>query len=90
MIQLSEAEEAILKFWRGYIRTKGDKSVRPVMLYYLMAEMLVEYTGNLPKKERPNRPVESALNSIGCYEGTFSKWRKKWLKVWLGMPKNEG
>ena len=33
MIQLSEAEEAILNFWRGYIRTNGDKSVRPVTKY---------------------------------------------------------
>ena len=33
MIQLSEAEKAILKFWRGYIRTNGDKSVRPVTKY---------------------------------------------------------
>ena len=33
MIQLSEVEEAILNFWRGYIRTNGDKSVRPVTKY---------------------------------------------------------
>ena len=33
MIQLSEVEEAILKFWRGYIRTNGDKSVRPATKY---------------------------------------------------------
>ena len=33
MNQLSEAEEAILKFWRGYIHTNGDKSVRPVTKY---------------------------------------------------------
>lgn len=84
MEKLSEAELAILRFWRGYIRTKCDKSVRPVLLYYLMAEMLIEYTGKLPEKERPHRPVEAALNSIGCYEGTFSKWRKKWLSVWIG------
>lgn len=85
MEKLSEAEMAILRFWRGFIRTKCDKSVRPVMLYYLMAEMLVEYTGNLPEKERPKRPVEYALNSIGCYEGTLSKWRKKWFRVWLEL-----
>ena len=33
MIQLLEAEEAILNFWRGYIRINGDKSVRPVTKY---------------------------------------------------------
>lgn len=88
MEKLSEAELAILRFWRGFIHTESDKSVRPVLLYYLMAEMLVEYTGNLPEKERPKRPVEYALNSIGCYEGTFSKWRKKWFIVWIGYKEN--
>jgi len=84
MEKLSEAELAILNLWRSIIRTKCDKSVRPVMLYYLMTEMLIEYIGSLPKDERPNRPVEYALNSIGCYEGTFSKWRKKWFRIWIG------
>ena len=85
MEKLSEAELAILRFWRGFIHTESDKSVRPVLLYYLMTEMLIEYTGNLPKKKRPSRPVEAALNSIGCYEGTLSKWRKKWFRVWLEL-----
>ena len=90
MIQLSEAEMAILNFWRRYIRTGSDKSIRPTLVYYLMVEILIEYYGNLPKDKRPRRPSEAALNSIDCYQGTFSNWRKKWLKVWLGLPKNEG
>lgn len=66
MEKLSEAELAILRFWCGFIPTESDKSVCPVLLYYLMTEMLIEYIGNLPKKIQPSRPVETALNSIGC------------------------
>ena len=88
MGKLSQAEKALLKFWRGYIRTEYDKSVRPVLLYYLMVEMLIEYTGKLPEQKRPPRPVEAALNSIGRYEGTLSKWRKKWLNMWIGYKEN--
>ena len=90
MIQLSEAEKAILNFWRRYICTNGDKSVRPTLVYYLMAEILIDYYGNLPKNKRPQRPSEAALNSIDCYQGTFSKWRKKWQPVWFSLPKTEG
>lgn len=82
MNNLSPAEKAILQFWRDFIRTHSDKSVRPMLLYYLMTEMLIKYTTQLP--DRP-RPSEDAVISIGTTSGSLSKWRKKWHKIWLNL-----
>ena len=85
IIQLSEAERAIFCFWRDYIRSHPNHFVRPALLYYLMAEELIEYFYLLPEGKRPQRPSEYALMDIGTTSGALSKWRAKWHKIWLSM-----
>lgn len=85
MIQLSEAEMAIFYFWREYIRSHSSHSVRPSLLFYLMAEELIDYYNQLPDNQRPPRPSEYALMGIGTTSGALSKWRAKWHKIWLSM-----
>ena len=87
MIILSSAEKALLCLWQQLIRTKGDKTVRPTLLFYLMVEILIDYLNNLPDDVRPQRPSEKALNMIGATSGALSKWRKKWQKIWFVYKK---
>ena len=89
MIHLSYAEKTLLCFWQQLIRTKGDKTIRPSLLFYLMVEILIDYLNNLPDDVRPQRPSEKALNMIGTTSGALSKWRKKWQKIWFVFQKNQ-
>ena len=85
MTHLSSAEMAILNFWYGYIRTNSVTSVRPMLVYYLMTEMLIENNQQLPDKRRPARPSEDAVMRIGATSGALSKWRRKWQKTWWNV-----
>ena len=85
MTHLSSAERAVLNFWYGYIRTCFVTSIRPMLVYYLMTEMFIEYNQQLPEKKRPARPSEDAVMRIGATSGSLSKWRKKWQKIWLNV-----
>ena len=85
MTHLSSAEMAVLNFWYGYIRLHAVESIRPMLVFYLMTEMLIEYNQQLPDKRRPVRPSEDAVMRIGATSGSLSKWRRKWLKIWLNV-----
>lgn len=85
MIQLTEAEMAIFYFWRDYIRSHSNRSVRSSLLFYLMVEEVIAYYHQLPDDKRPPRPSEYALMDIGATSGALSKWRAKWHKIWLSM-----
>lgn len=84
---LTETETAILNFWSEYIRTQVVEPVRPALIYYLMTEMLIRHNLQLQGWQRPARPSEHAVMSIGATSGALSKRRQKWQRIWLDLKK---
>lgn len=82
MDQLSKTEMDFILYWKTYMRTHRVESFRPVLVFYLMTEMLIEYKLQLPKDIRPSRPTEDAMFTIGATSGGLCKWRKKWKSIW--------
>lgn len=88
MDPLSKTERDFIKFWKGYLLVnKHIEYVRPVLIFYLMTEMLIKRTNQLPEKIRPARPTEDALFTIGATSGGLCKWRKKWKSIWESIEK---
>ena len=82
MEQLSQTEMDFILYWKTYMRMHRVESFRPVLVFYLMTEMLIEYKQQLPKDKRPSRPTEDAMFTIGATSGGLCKWRKKWKPIW--------
>lgn len=82
MDQLSQTEMDFILYWETYMRTHRVESFRPVLVFYLMTEMLIQHTKHLPDKERPSRPTEDAMFTIGATSGGLCKWRKRWKFIW--------
>ena len=83
MEPLTKTEMDFIKFWKEYLQiNKHIESVRPVLIFYLMTEMLIKRTYELPKETRPSRPTEDAIFTIGATSGGLCKWRKKWKSIW--------
>jgi hypothetical protein len=91
MKNLSPAEEAVLRAWNEYVRSHepncnhrdeyDNDTIDRTRLFYLMTEILYEYY------QEKNLQWFSylALRMMNVDSGTFSRWRRKWQKIWLNL-----
>lgn len=91
MKHLSPAEMAVLKAWHDYVHShrpsynreneSDNDTIDRVRLFYLMTEILYEYY----RASEVRWFSYQALRMMRVDSGTFSRWRKQWVKVWLSL-----